>query len=1364
MAITFQGIYSKNSAPPLLDVIWRDTSVTPNVLRIYNGVSGLWVSVASIGTVSAANNGLSVTSGTVTLGQTVGAGGAPGKLLSHREIPFNAFNLYFSGSTGNIGIGQTSASARLHIAAGTATAGSAPIKLTSGTNLTTPEAGAFEFDGTHLYFTIGSTRYQLDQLTTGLTANNGLVLSSGILSLGQTVGASGNPAQMLVNREIPMNGKTLTFLQMDTSSVVFKDVNSGRYSGTITISNEEIYMQDNTNQISTRLSSQGYSSLQMTDNFGNSPSIEMYTTPYYGRYKIQPSTTTVGTEVVANPGLHFNVRRATPLVGTTAESVGIWFIPRTSTSTFHNIILTDYIYNGATSIPYYPNTGATVQLAQYGQGSTYSGSTVTGSTLSSVATNVLEVLALTWNTTASPTLIKGNIVTLNAAGSNSKLIDLQVAGTSKLIMYVNTGNMLVGGTSDNSNKLQVTGNHYVSGNVGIGQSSTTARLHIAAGTATTNTAPIKLTTGVNLTTPEDGALEYSSSHLYFTIGSTRYQIDQQNGIGGPVVGGTAGSVLFVDSSGNLGQNNTKFFWDNTNNYLGLGTVSPSAPLHVNQLVFGSAASTTALIAPVWNTSGNPTAFKVNPQVIGTGVDSLLMDIQYSGTSRMIVKQDGTVGIGTTTPVNAQLYVNDVIYARNVGDGDLSGYVFGLEYIWAFHKKMYDQGTPTIVLCGDSTTQGSTSDANYSPGNLIQQLMLENYMTSGTIFNDGVSGSDTDQWVSSYLPASIARNPDLMIIRYGINDGASNRAGFESDLRAGLALIRASRSLSQTAIILMTPNSTNDTPNGRDETWDLIINPIIRKAARDYNCVFIDTYTYFRDSVNAGAWMDNPYGDGRHIHPEYLMNLWIFNLVGKVMFPQGFKRLIGTTNIENPSSGYRNPLSSDAPSTYLKGISLHRATTGNGWVNDGQVITFHQQDGVWFQINNSYTSTGFSFRNGGSGTWQAWQHPFTNGETFLGVGATAVPSYDSTASAYFRNTGSGIGVHVEGNGYSRICLRDSSEATDKKMYEILNDGQTFSISRTNDALNSRTQYLTIYDGGNIGIFGSFSATAKLHLPAGTATAGTAPLKLTTGTNLTTAEDGAFEYNGTNLYFTIGSTRYILNQSTGSLTFASGIVKTTIGSTSTVTLGLTQFATNTPMITGTREIVTQNSAQGLAFREQNTSSTFTVIKPGGISITGAVGELSQSRISFSYDDNPFTMNFGYFSSYDGPWMSGSKAIYCEVPIIARLQVTAKTTGPVTLHNYDTGVHFTNEGASGSITFNLPEADGSIDGVHYYFKVIAAQTISIKPFGTDTIDVQGSVSTASTGTVSSNTAYNLIHIVCTGTGTWRTVEAPNGTWTVT
>jgi hypothetical protein len=68
-------------------------------------------------------------------------------------------------NTGNIGIGVNLATAAMHFKAGKAIAGTAPIKLTTGTLLSTTEAGAIEMAAGHLYFTAvdGGTRFQLDQ-------------------------------------------------------------------------------------------------------------------------------------------------------------------------------------------------------------------------------------------------------------------------------------------------------------------------------------------------------------------------------------------------------------------------------------------------------------------------------------------------------------------------------------------------------------------------------------------------------------------------------------------------------------------------------------------------------------------------------------------------------------------------------------------------------------------------------------------------------------------------------------------------------------------------------------------------------------------------------------------------------------------------------------------------------------------------------------------------------------------------------------------------------------------------------------------------------------------------------------------------
>jgi hypothetical protein len=55
---------------------------------------------------------------------------------------------------GRLGIGTNVPTAILHLKAGTATAGTAPLKLTAGVVNTTAEAGAIEFDGTDLFITI----------------------------------------------------------------------------------------------------------------------------------------------------------------------------------------------------------------------------------------------------------------------------------------------------------------------------------------------------------------------------------------------------------------------------------------------------------------------------------------------------------------------------------------------------------------------------------------------------------------------------------------------------------------------------------------------------------------------------------------------------------------------------------------------------------------------------------------------------------------------------------------------------------------------------------------------------------------------------------------------------------------------------------------------------------------------------------------------------------------------------------------------------------------------------------------------------------------------------------------------------------
>ena len=74
----------------------------------------------------------------------------------------------------------------------------------------------------------------------------------------------------------------------------------------------------------------------------------------------------------------------------------------------------------------------------------------------------------------------------------------------------------------------------------------------------------------------------------------------------------------------------------------------------------------------------------------------------------------------------------------------------------------------------------------------------------------------------------------------------------------------------------------------------------------------------------------------------------------------------------------------------------------------------------------------------------------------------------------------------------------------------------------NAYQSTTPSSTPTTTGRVGL-GLETPTARLHLPAGTTAASSAPLKLTAGVNMTVVENGAFEYDGTDLWFTTGGVR-------------------------------------------------------------------------------------------------------------------------------------------------------------------------------------------------------------------------------------------------
>lgn len=90
-----------------------------------------------------------------------------------------------------------------------------------------------------------------------------------------------------------------------------------------------------------------------------------------------------------------------------------------------------------------------------------------------------------------------------------------------------------------------------------GLTTASATVHIEGNvTGAAGRAPLKISSGVLMSAPEDGAIEYNGTHYYATIGSTRRQLDQQaaitsvNSMTGPAITISGGTGITTSSASN----------------------------------------------------------------------------------------------------------------------------------------------------------------------------------------------------------------------------------------------------------------------------------------------------------------------------------------------------------------------------------------------------------------------------------------------------------------------------------------------------------------------------------------------------------------------------------------------------------------------------------------------------------------------------------------------------------------------------------------------------------------------------------------------------------------------------------------------
>lgn len=158
----------------------------------------------------------------------------------------------------------------------------------------------------------------------------------------------------------------------------------------------------------------------------------------------------------------------------------------------------------------------------------------------------------------------------------------------------------------------------------------------------------------------------------FTVGTTPITFISNSAGGGSGGTFTLGSVIFAGAGGVLSQNNSKFFWDNTNFRLGLGTVTPGSTLDIlSPSLGGSAATSSITITQTLNTTGSPDIILVNITNTASGASTNLINLRVAATTQFKVDKAGN-GTLATSLATTEIWANGSTTPLFIENGNISG--------------------------------------------------------------------------------------------------------------------------------------------------------------------------------------------------------------------------------------------------------------------------------------------------------------------------------------------------------------------------------------------------------------------------------------------------------------------------------------------------------------------------------------------------------------------------------------------------------------------------------------------------------------------------------------------------------------------